>query len=220
MVNRSHLEHEDLATHTPTAARKQRSDGARSRETILHAAAQLATVEGIEGLSIGRLASHIGMSKSGLFAHFGSKEELQLATIDKAQEVYEAEVTGPALAEPDGIRRVEALCERFLSHVEREVFPGGCFIASLAAEIDTRPGPVRERIAAVAAGWAQLVAASIAAARDNGELAGDVDPRQLAFELNALLAHANNVWLLFRDPGVFDMARRAIAERIDRARVS
>src|SRR3954451_21485863 len=104
-----------MATEASTPARRQRSDGARSRETILRAAAQLATVEGIDGLSIGRLADHIGMSKSGLFAHFGSKEGLQLATVEKAQEVYDADVAAPALAEPDGVRRLEALCERFVS---------------------------------------------------------------------------------------------------------
>jgi AcrR family transcriptional regulator len=207
-----------MATLTSTPARKQRSDGARSRETILRAAAQLATVEGIDGLSIGRLADHIGMSKSGLFAHFGSKEELQLATVEKAQEVYAAEVTGPALAEPDGLQRLEALCERFLSHVEREVFPGGCFFASLAAELDTRPGPVRDRITAALAGWTEMIEDSITAARDAGELAADTDPHQLTFELDALLAAANGSWLLFRDPAVFDMARTAVADRIDRAR--
>jgi AcrR family transcriptional regulator len=207
-----------MATDTLTRPRRQRSDGARSRETILRAAAQLATVEGIDGLSIGRLADHIGMSKSGLFAHFGSKEELQLATVDKAQEVYEVEVTGPALAEPDGLRRLEALCERFLSHVEREVFPGGCFFASLAAELDTRPGPVRERIATALAGWTQMLEDAITVARDGGELAADTDPRQLEFELNALLSAANGNWLLSRDRVVFDMARRGVADRIDRAR--
>ena len=207
-----------MATETTTTPRRQRSDGARSRETILRAAAQVATVEGIEGLSIGRLAEHIGMSKSGLFAHFGSKEELQLATVDKAQEVYEAEVTTPALAEPDGVQRLEALSERFLSHVEREVFPGGCFFASLAAELDTRPGPVRDRVVAVLTWWTQMLEDSIRAARDNGELASDTEPRQLTFEINALLIAANGSWLLFRDRGVFAMARHAVAERIDRAR--
>ena len=207
-----------MATDTQTRTRRQRSDGARSRETILRAAAQLATVEGIDGLSIGRLADHIGMSKSGLFAHFGSKEELQLATVEKAQEVYEIEVTGPAMAEPDGIRRLEALCERFISHVEREVFPGGCFFASLAAELDTRPGPVRDRIATALVGWTQMLEDAIAAARDRGEIAANTNPRQLRFELNALLIAANGNWLLSRDRTVFDMARRAIADRIERAR--
>src|SRR3954467_9196023 len=118
-----------MATDTTSKPRerRRRSDGARSHEAILHAAAQLATVEGLDGLSIGRLAEHIGMSKSGLFAHFGSKEELQLATIAKAREVFDAEVVDAALALPCGVARIEALAEGFLSHVEREVFIGGCF---------------------------------------------------------------------------------------------
>ncbi|MEF2162646.1 helix-turn-helix domain-containing protein, partial [Pseudomonas aeruginosa] len=103
---------------------------------ILHTAARLATVEGLDGLTIGRLAAETGMSKSGLFAHFGSKEELQLATIDTAEEIYEEDVLRPALQE-EGRARLEALCERFLSHVDRKVFPGGCFFASAAAELDT-----------------------------------------------------------------------------------
>src|SRR5215470_13186988 len=97
--------------------RKRRSDGERSRGAILDEAAQLATVEGLTGLSIGRLAEAVGMSKSGLFAHFGSKEELQLATIDTASEIFAAEVVDPALAEPSGIARLQALSDRFLGHV-------------------------------------------------------------------------------------------------------
>src|SRR3954465_5807235 len=101
--------------------RAERADGIRSRQVILDAASKLATIEGLDGLSIGRLAEHIGMSKSGLFAHFGSKEELQLATIAKAREVFDAEVVDAALALPCGVARIEALAEGFLSHVEREV---------------------------------------------------------------------------------------------------
>ena len=124
--------------------RRQRSDGLRSREAILREAARLATVEGIEGLSLGRLADAVGMSKSGLFAHFRSKEELQLATIETADAIFQAEVVNPALAAAPGIARLRALCEAFLDHLERGVFPGGCFFASVAAEIDTHPGPVRD----------------------------------------------------------------------------
>src|SRR5213082_691885 len=97
--------------------RKPRSDGERSRRTILDAAAKLATIDGLEGLSIGRLAAHIGMSKSGLYAHFGSKEELQLATIETAREIYEADVVAPAEDAATPLAKVEALCEQFLSHV-------------------------------------------------------------------------------------------------------
>ena len=121
------------------APRKQRSDGERSRNAILREAARLATVEGIDGLSIARLADAVGMSKSGLFAHFGSKEELQLATIETAGAIFADEVTIPASTEPTGLRRLRSLADGFLRHVEGDTFPGGCFFASAAAELDTHP---------------------------------------------------------------------------------
>jgi AcrR family transcriptional regulator len=202
---------------TPSAERgerRRRADGERSRRTILDAAARLATVEGIEGLSIGHLANAIGMSKSGLYAHFGSKEELQLATIAAAQEVFHADVIAPALEVGRGVRRVEALCERFLSHLERGVFPGGCFFASVGAELDTRPGPARDRIAAVQSGWAKLIASALREAQDNRELDPEARIDQLTFEIDALLAHANTVFMLQGDRAAFDLARRAIHDRL------
>ena len=120
------------------APRRRRSDGERSRKSILEAAAALATIDGLEGLSIGRLAERTGMSKSGLYAHFGSKQELQLATVETANEIFQAEVIEPALAAPAGRERLLALCDHYFSHLEREVFPGGCFFASAAADFDTR----------------------------------------------------------------------------------
>jgi AcrR family transcriptional regulator len=197
--------------------RRRRADGERSRRAILDAAARLATVDGIEGLSIGGLARAIGMSKSGLYAHFGSKEELQLATVAAAEEVFEADVVEPAMRADDGLARVEALGERFLSHVERAVFPGGCFFASVAAELDTRPGPVRDRVAAVQSRWAEHVAAGLRAAQAKGEIGPDASIEQLTFEINAILGHANTVFLLYGDRTVFDLARRAIRERVERA---
>jgi AcrR family transcriptional regulator len=197
--------------------RRRRSDGERSRRAILDASARLATVEGIDGLSIGGLARAIGMSKSGLYAHFGSKEELQLATIATAEEVFNADVIAPAMQSDDGLPRAQALCERFLSHVERGVFPGGCFFSSVAAELDTRPGPVRDRITAFLSEWAELIASSLAAAQRQGDLNSDVSIDQIAFELNAMLAQANAVFLLYGDRKAFDLARRAIRDRIAQA---
>ncbi|HSI30766.1 MAG TPA: TetR/AcrR family transcriptional regulator [Miltoncostaeaceae bacterium] len=197
-------------------ARRRRSDGERSRRTILLTAARLATVEGLDGLTIGRLAAATGMSKSGLFAHFGSKEELQLATIGAAEEIFAEDVLRPAL-EAEGLERVRALSERFLSHVGRNVFPGGCFFASAAAELDTRPGPVRERVVAVQRQWMDLFEGAIRTAQERRELDPSVDPAQLTFELNALLGEANGLYLLSGDPGAFDMARRGIADRLERA---
>ena len=206
---------------SPTAkqatGRRTRSDGRRSREKILLAAAQLATVEGIDGLSIGRLADHIGMSKSGLFAHFGSKQELQLAAIDTAERIFTDDVLAPAMAESDGLPRLEALCDRFLSHVGRRVFPGGCFFASIAAELDTRPGPVRDRVTDIARAWMALLANAAGEGQRLGQLDPELDPEQLAFELDALLALGNSLFLL-DGAQALERARRGISDRLDRAR--
>ena len=198
------------------ATRRTRSDGERSRRTILLAAARLATLEGLGGLTIGRLASETGMSKSGLFAHFGSKEELQLATIGMAEEIFEEDVLAPAL-EAEGLARVEALCERFLSHVDRGVFPGGCFFASAAAELDTRPGRVRDRVVANLRNWSTLIGEALAEARDRGEIETSADRDQLVFEINAMLAEANGLYVLDGDSRYIAMARRAVADRLERA---
>jgi AcrR family transcriptional regulator len=206
-----------MATH-PTRKRRTRADGERSYRLIVNAAARLATIEGLEGLSIGRLAQEIGMSKSGLYAHFESKQELQLATIAAAEDVYAAEVVAPALEVAEGLERLELLCERYLSYVERGVFPGGCFFASTAAEWDSRRGPIRDRVRAVLTGWSELLEASVRTAQEQGDLGRDLDPAQLTFEINAMLHEANGHYLLFRDPAALDRAREAIDDRLKRAR--
>jgi AcrR family transcriptional regulator len=198
--------------------RRRRSDGERTRAAILDAAGRLATVEGLDGLSIGRLAEHTGMSKSGLFAHFGSKEELQLATVTAAEAVFASEVTEPALEEPDGLARLEALSEGYLSYVTRGVFPGGCFFASIATEFDARPGPVKERVMEFMSGWMGELRAAVVAAQAGGELAADTDPDQLAFEVEAALNLANTVYVLYGDAAVANRAQAAIVDAIDRAR--
>ena len=202
------------ATSTQRPPRKPRSDGERSRRTILDAAAKLATVEGLEGLSIGRLAEHIGMSKSGLYAHFGSKEELQLAAIDTAGGIFEAEVIAPAAGAATPLEKLQVLCEQFLSHVERRVFPGGCFFASAAAEFDTHPGAVRERISEFQRGWTDLLAQLAREAQAAGELRAE-DPDQLVFELNGYLLMANMAFLLYgNNPQPIQRARDAVAARL------
>jgi AcrR family transcriptional regulator len=201
----------------PARKRRTRSDGERSYRAILDAAARLATLEGLDGLSIGRVANEIGMSKSGLFSHFASKQDLQLATIETAEAVYAAEVIEPAMQVPEGLARLEQLCERYVSYVKRGVFPGGCFFASTAAEWDTRGGPIRDRVRAVLASWDQLLEANVRAAQRHGELAHDADVGQLTFEINALLHEANGHYLLFGDTATLDRARTAIADRLKRA---
>ena len=193
-----------------TRKRRTRADGERSYQLIVDAAARLATVEGLEGLSIGRVAEEIGMSKSGLYSHFDSKEDLQLAAIERAEAVYAIEVIDPALEAPEGMRRVELLCERYLSYVERGVFPGGCFFAATAAELNSRHGPVRDRVRGVLQGWTEMLEANLREAQEAGDLARDADLHQIAFELNAALHEANGHYLLFGDGAVLDRARDAI----------
>jgi AcrR family transcriptional regulator len=203
---------------TTTRARKRRTraDGEQSYRTIVTTAARLATIEGLEGLSIGRLASEIGMSKSGLYAHFDSKQDLQLAAIGAAEEVINAEVVTPAMEAPEGLERLRVLCERYLSYVGRGVFPGGCFFVATAAEWNSRPGPVRDSVRGVLAGWSKLIEGNLREARRAGDLRRNADTGQLTFELNALLHEANGHYLLFRDASVLDRARTAIEERLTR----
>src|SRR5215468_1344042 len=137
----------------PSTTRKARADGVESRHAILDAAARLATTQGLEGLSIGELARHIGMSKSGLYAHFKSKEELELATIETAAEIFERDVLGPASQSPGGLERVLALSEAFFGHLERRVFPGGCFFATVQAQLASRPGRARDRVMEAQRRW-------------------------------------------------------------------
>jgi AcrR family transcriptional regulator len=195
--------------------RRATPNGARTRTAILETAADLASVDGLDGLTIGRLATELAMSKSGLFAHFGSKEELQLATIEEARQRYAREVIEPACAAGTGITRLHALCEAFLSYLQRAVFPGGCFFASAMAEFDSKaPGPVRDRIAQCQNQWMATLEHAAAEARQHGELTPATDPQQLAFELEAALLSANWYYHLFNDATYFDRARRTVQARL------
>jgi AcrR family transcriptional regulator len=197
--------------------RAQRSDGIRTRRAILEEAARLATVDGLDGLSLGRLADGVGMSKSGLFAHFGSKEELQLATVETASEIFDELVVEPAAAAANGVERIRALTEGFLRHVEVAVFPGGCFFASVAAELDTRSGPVRDMALAVVGEWIGMLEEAVRDAQGEGLVDPEVDPAQLAFELDAYLMLANAQFVAGGEAASLDRARRAITERLERA---
>jgi AcrR family transcriptional regulator len=191
-----------------------RTKGDRTRTAILDQAARLATIDGLEGLTIGHLALATDMSKSGLYAHFGSKQELQLATIDAARATFVDHVLRPALRAPKGMKRVLAACDGYLSHIERRVFPGGCFFSAAAADVGTRPGPVRDAIATQQRQWLTLLERLAREAIELGELNPETDPAQLAFELKALLVAANTSFILLDDPTVFTRARQAIGERL------
>ena len=160
-------------------ARRTRGPGDRARARIVELAARLASVEGLEGLSIGRLAEASGVAKSSVHALFGSKEELQLATINAARASFIAEVVGPAFAGTSaGRERLLALCEGYLSYVERRVFPGGCFFVAASAEVGAQPGRVHDEVARVQQQWRDLLLHEARAAADNGELAAACSARR------------------------------------------
>lgn len=194
--------------------RRLRSDGRRTRDQILVTAARLATIEGLDRLSIGGLADHLGISKSGVFAHFRSKEALQLATIDTAWGIFEREVVAPAEAADPGLPRVIALLEQFLGHLERRVFPGGCFFASTIAELGMRRGAVPARLAEFDWFWMGLLRSNLEAARDQGALPAEADVTQLAFEIESHVVHAHTRYSISGDPAVLGHALRAVRERL------
>jgi AcrR family transcriptional regulator len=188
--------------------------GERTHSAILRSAASLATVDGIEGLSIGNLAESLGMSKSGLYAHFRSKEELQLATVDEAGRIFHDEVVQPALAAPPGLAQLVAMCEAFFAHLARRTFPGGCFFAGAVLEMGTRPGPVKERVAAFQTGFVAVIRGFAAAAIERGELPATEDPTELAFELNGIILATDASFVLRDDPAVLELARRVVRRRL------
>ena len=195
-----------------------KTKGERTRQAILDTAAALATEEGLEPLSIGRLAEATAMSKSGLFAHFGSKEELQLATVDHAAALFVREVIAPAREAPRGVARVWALCENMVDYAQRQVFPGGCFFAAAAFEFNRRPGAVRDRIEHMLGTWLSYLEHAVEQAQQTGELVQSPSAKELAFELDAFAQAANAKYQLFRDEAVFAEARRAIRERLESLR--
>jgi AcrR family transcriptional regulator len=183
------------------------SKASRTRAAILERAVQLASAEGLEGVTIGRLAEELHMSKSGLFSHFGSKEDLQLATVETAAKYFYETVVAPALAEPEGRQRLHAYCERYLEYMQREVFAGGCFWAAASAEFDDRPGPVRDAVYTGVKGW-------IGELERQAELAGAPDPPALAFEIYSFGLGANTYSRLLDDRKSFTRARAAIERRL------
>jgi AcrR family transcriptional regulator len=195
--------------------RRRRRDGEESRSAILGAAARLATAEGIEGLSIGRLADEVGMSKSGLFAHFGSKEDLQLATVETASSIFASQVTAPAASAPTGRERLRRLIDGYLRYVQVETFPGGCFFASVLAEVDMRPGPIRDRMVEFLGDWLAELEETVRAAQAEGAIDPAEDPAQLTFEIEAALFLANAQYVIARDATPLERARRAIERHLD-----
>jgi AcrR family transcriptional regulator len=201
---------------TKTATIGRKAQGEETRKAILEVAVHIASAEGLEGLTIGRLATELSMSKSGLFAHFGSKEDLQVATVEAARSIFIREVIRPVFEGERGLPGLWRLCDTWLSYVESGVFRGGCFFAAVASEFDSRPGPVRDRIAEIMKEWLATLRRAVAEAQTAGELAVEVDPTQMAFEFNALELGANWAFQLYGDKQSFARAREAILENLHR----
>ena len=195
--------------------RKPREDGLRTRAAILQQAVAAATVEGLEGLSIGGLAQALGMSKSGLYAHFGSKQELQLATIDEAERIFGLEVIEPASAVADaGLPQLVAVCDLFFEHLRRRTFPGGCFFASAILEMGTRPGPVKERIGRFQQRFVGVIFGFAQRAQELGQIPADEDLTLLVFDLNGIILAANANFVMTEDGTALHIAHRAVRRRL------
>lgn len=193
--------------------------GEETHTRILERAMDLASTQGLEGLSIGHLATSLGVSKAGLFAHFGSKEALQLAIVEAARGVYFSSIIEPALLEPEGLPRLTRLCTAWLDYVDHDTFRGGCFFASASAEFDSRPGKVRDRIAETMREWLEFLESAVLDAVRLGHLRKDTEAKQLAFELHALEMGGNWARQLLLDPAALKRARNAIVHRLDAAAV-
>ena len=183
---------------------------AETRTAVTEAAVDRASVEGLEGLTIGGLAGEVDMRKSSVFSLFGSKQGLQLATLEAAIDQFRDDVWGPVADEPPGKARLLALCDSWLAYHERESLPGGCFLTTATVEFDARPGPLRDAVADTMKRWLRALEREVALAVESGELPAGTDPADVAFQLNTLAAAASYGFQLTRDPEVFERARRSM----------
>jgi AcrR family transcriptional regulator len=191
--------------------RRSAIEVAGSRAQTLDAAVQLASVVGLEGLTIGGLADQLEMSKSGLVGRFGSKEQLQLAALELAADIFRELVYMPAAAQPAGIRRLEAICDAWIDYLGDPPFAGGCFLTTASVEFDARAGSVNRAVKKVMKRWLRALEREARLAVDNGELAEGTDPKDVAFTLNAVAVGANCHYQLHRDRGALKRARRAMS---------
>lgn len=196
----------------------RRARGDASRRIVLQSATDLASVEGLDGLTIGRLADASGSSKSSIATLFQSKEGLQLATVAAARQVFEAQIVEPAREQPRGVRRVAALLHNSLIYSKDRVFTGGCFFAATAADVDSKSGPVRDAVRQALTDWYGYIEAQLRHAVAAGEIRADVEV--LAFELIALNEEANSRSLLLADERPYAVAAAAMRDRLRSAGAS
>ncbi|HWP18161.1 MAG TPA: TetR/AcrR family transcriptional regulator [Burkholderiaceae bacterium] len=202
------------AVPAPKAARHLQK-GQQTRAAILEAALGLASQVGLEGLSIGALAEVMRMSKSGVFAHFGSREELQISVIREYHAKFEEEVFFPAILEPRGLPRLRALFERWVRRVSVEI-DSGCIYISGAVEFDDRPGPVRDALAEMVRAWHRAMGRAISISIEEGHLRADTDPMQMLFEIHGLILALHHDARFLRSPGAIDRARKGFESVVSR----
>jgi len=190
--------------------RRSNAEAARTRVAIIDRAVQTASIEGLEGVTIGRLADDLGMSKAGVIGHFGNKTDLQRATFHQAQQIFTTEVWERAKDKPRGLPRLSAICEAWIKHVSNSPFPGGCFMCTVATEWDAREGDIHDEVRDSWRLWLKVLAREAAAGRDAGDLPEDSDPDQIAFELNAIAMALNQSLQLFDDRRAPARARSAV----------
>jgi AcrR family transcriptional regulator len=192
--------------------------GETTRHTILEHAAGLATQIGLEGITIGRLAEDLSLSKSGLFAHFQSKEALQLQVMEFAASRFVDAVVKTALRAPRGEPRVRALFDHWLAWPQRSGLPGGCFFVAASVELDDRPGPVRERLVRMQRDWLDTLAQAVRIAVSEGHFQKDVDPDQLAYEMYGIMLVTHHATRLLQDGTAGARAREAFERLLASAR--
>jgi AcrR family transcriptional regulator len=190
--------------------RRSNAEAAQTRAAIIDRAVQTASIEGLEGVTIGRLADDLGMSKAGVIGHFGDKTTLQRATFHQAQQIFTAEVWERAKIKPRGLPRLSAICEAWIKHITHSPFPGGCFMCTVATEWDAREGDIHDEVRDSWRLWLKVLAREADIARAAGDLPPHTDPDQVAFELNAIAMALNQSLQLFEDRRAPARARRAV----------
>ena len=203
------------AESAPETGRRAVHKGQQTKASIIEAALSLASQIGLEGLSIGALAGVTGMSKSGVFAHFGSREELQISVIREYHQRFEAEVFYPALREPRGLPRLQSLFDHWMVRTSAEI-DSGCIYISGAVEFDDRTGPVRDALASTVNTWQDALVRAVRQAQEMGHLRADEDPRQVAFEIHGLILALHYEARFLRSPQAPDRARQGFSHLLGR----
>jgi AcrR family transcriptional regulator len=194
--------------------RRSAAAARETREEIVARAVAVASIDGLEGLTIGRLATDLSMSKAGLIGHFGSKERLQLAALEEATAIFTRDVWSPVADLPAGLARLRAIGDAWIAHLESGAFPGGCFLAAASMEFDGREGPVRDRVIVALDLWRSVIEHDVRTAVESDQLPLDTDPAQVWFEWNAAAIALNQAIQLFGDTGAANRARRLMRRAI------